>query len=63
MGAIALEIRMQRYLGEARDGGYVVMSLHVTNDGRKWWWTMEAKRLVAWEIKRIPNSFCIKDLK
>ena len=29
-----LETRMQKYHGEARDGGYVMTPLHVADDGR-----------------------------
>ena len=38
---------MQRYHDEARDGGYAMMSLHVTGDDRNdnsWWWSSQPSK-------------------
>ena len=41
MGATGLEFNMQRHEKGARDGGYALMSFHMANVGRKWWWMVE----------------------
>ena len=55
MGATGLESHMQKNEGEACDGGYALISLHVAKDGRKWWRTcsqIEGK----WKKNALPKG-------
>ena len=51
-GATDLEICMQGYCDEARDGGYIMTPLYAVTIGQKWLWLLNNFR----PLKEKPNN-------